>query len=306
MTGKSQVYILKTENRSEGIVKLMGKFHPGNWSGDKIALKANYNSSDDYPASTHIETLRTMVSQLKKYSPAQITLAERSGMGNTRSVLEKRGVLSLSEELGFETVILDELNKSEWVKISGAENHWVKGFYLPKLVFDADRIVETCCLKTHRFGGHFTLSLKNFVGWVAKTVPGGIYNYMAELHVSPFQRQMIAEINQQFKTDMIIMDAIQGFITQGPEKGKIIEPKLLLASSDRLALDAVGVALLRYYGVKGPVSKGKIFNQSQLKRAAELELGATSISEIELIGLDDSSQVNVNIIEEIFRKKMIF
>ena len=302
MTGNSQVYILKTENRSEGIGKLMEKFHTENWSGDKIALKANYNSSDDYPASTHIETLRTMVYQLKKYSPAQITLAERSGMGNTRSVLEKRGVLSLSEELGFETVVLDELDKSEWVKISGAENHWVKGFYLPKLVFDADHIVETCCLKTHRFGGHFTLSLKNFVGWVAKTVPGGIYNYMAELHVSPFQRQMIAEINQQFQTDMIIMDAMQGFVTQGPEKGKIIEPKLLLASSDRLALDAVGVALLRYYGVKGPVSKGEIFNQSQLKRAAELELGATSISEIELIGLDDSSKEIVDILEEIFWK----
>lgn len=76
MTGKSQVYILKTENRSEGIVKLMGKFHPGNWSGDKIALKANYNSSDDYPASTHIETLRSIVSQLLINETGKIVIFE--------------------------------------------------------------------------------------------------------------------------------------------------------------------------------------------------------------------------------------
>ncbi|PKL67844.1 MAG: hypothetical protein CVV28_03720 [Methanobacteriales archaeon HGW-Methanobacteriales-1] len=301
MSGKSQVYILKTEDRNHGIPKLMEKFSTEKWSGDKIALKANYNSSDDYPASTHIETMRNIVSELKKYSPAKLTLAERSGMGNTRSVLEKRGVFSLSEELGFETLVLDELDKTGWVKISGAENHWMKGFYMPKLVLDADRIVETCCLKTHRFGGHFTLSLKNFVGWVAKNVPGDRYNYMAELHVSPFQRQIIAEINQHFKTDMIIMDAIKGFVTQGPDKGQIIEPNLLLASSDRVAMDAVGVAILRAYGVKGPVAKGKIFKQAQLKRAVQLNIGVSSSSEIELIGLNQDSEEDIILIEDILR-----
>ncbi len=301
MTEKSQVYILKTEDRNYGIPKLMEKFSTENWSGDKIALKANYNSSDDYPASTHIETLKNIISELKKYSPAQITLAERSGMGNTRSVLEERGVFSLSEELEFEAVVLDELDKSEWFKISGAENHWMKGFYLPKLVLDADRIVETCCLKTHRFGGHFTLSLKNFVGWVAKTVPGGMYNYMAELHVSPFQRQMIAEINQHFQTDMIIMDAIKGFVTQGPDKGQIIEPNLLLASSDRVAMDAVGVAILRAYGVKGPVAKGEIFKQAQISKASQLNIGVSSASEIELINLNQESKEDTRLIEDLLR-----
>lgn len=301
MSGKSKVYILKTANRKESISKLMNHFSLKNWSGDSIALKANYNSSDDYPASTHMETLKNIVSQLKTWETGKITLAERSGMGNTRSVLEKRGVFSLAEELGFEAVVLDELDKLEWVKISGAENHWMKGFYLPKLVFDADRIVETCCLKTHRFGGHFTLSLKNFVGWVAKTVPGGMYNYMAELHVSPFQRQMIAEINQHFKTDMIIMDAIKGFVTQGPDKGQIIEPNLLLASSDRVAMDAVGVAILRAYGVKGPVAKGEIFKQAQLKRAMQLNIGVSSSSEIELISLNKDSEEDIMLIEDILK-----
>lgn len=327
----SEVYIIKTDDRNHGIPQLMKNFSLKDWSGHSIALKANYNSSDEYPASTHIETLKNIVSQLIINKTGKITLTERSGMGDTRDVLEKRGVFSLSEELGkefaaelgekrekidltrkkvvenkilvkaFETVVLNELGASEWRKISGSGNHWMRGFYLPELIFESDRIVETCCLKTHRFGGHFTLSLKNFVGWVAKKVPGGIYDYMAELHVSPFQRQMIAEINQHFQTDMIIMDAIKGFVTQGPEKGQEIEPNLLLASSDRVAMDAVGVAILRSHGVKNPVGKGDIFQQTQLKRAVELKIGASSADEIELINLNNVSKDDINEIKSVLR-----
>lgn len=327
---RSKVYFLKTEDREFGISELMSKFNLNKWSGKTIALKANYNSSHKYPASTHIETLKNIVSQLIINKTGKITLAERSGMGDTRTVLKESGVLSLSVELGkkfsehlvekslevkegkinnnpkklaFETVILDEISASDWYKISGTGNHWIKGFYLPKLIFESDKIVETCCLKTHSFGGHFTLSLKNFVGWVAKKVPSGIYNYMAELHVSPFQRQMIAEINQHFQTDLIIMDAIKGFVTQGPEKGLEIQPNLLLASSDRVAIDAVGVAILRLHGVKSPVGNGDIFQQAQLKRAVELNIGASSADEIELINLDNRSYKDINKIKSLLNQK---
>ena len=54
----------------------------------------------------------------------------------------------------------------------------------------------SCCLKTHRFGGDFSLSLKNNVGLVEEEGLEGIYNYMLELHVSPHQLEMIAEINK--------------------------------------------------------------------------------------------------------------
>ena len=56
------------------------------------------------------------------------------------------------------------------------------------MVRTAGGVVQTCCLKTHRYGGHFTLSLKNSVGLVAKRVPGDAYDFMRELHNSPHQR----------------------------------------------------------------------------------------------------------------------
>ena len=117
------------------------------------------------------------------------------------------GVFKLREELDFKVIVLDEEDRDKWVKIDQNGTHWIKGFYIPKMFLDSPRVIQTCCLKTHRFGGHFTLSLKNSVRIVAKKLPGGLYNYMAELHVSHYQRQMIAEINKYYDVDFVIMDA---------------------------------------------------------------------------------------------------
>jgi uncharacterized protein (DUF362 family) len=238
---------------------------------------------------------------LKGAKAEEITLGERSGMGDTRRVLEQMGVMDLSERLGFEAVVLDELAKEEWVKVDRDGTHWLKGFYVAKPFLDADKVVQTCCLKTHRFGGHFTLSLKNSVGLVAKRVPGTIYDYMWELHGSPFQRLMIAEINRHYRADLVVMDGIKAFISGGPEKGELVEPNLLLASEDRVAIDAVGVTILRLYGANGHVAKGSIFGLDQIRRAAELGVGVESASEIRLTSLDDESRGVAEKIERVLR-----
>ena len=56
------------------------------------------------------------------------------------------------------------------------------------------------------------------------------------------------------------MDGIKAFVTGGPEKGKEVEPDLLLASKDRVAIDAVGVAILKMYGAKGKVGEADVFD----------------------------------------------
>jgi uncharacterized protein (DUF362 family) len=148
------------------------------------------------------------------------------------------------------------------------------------------------------------MSLKNSVGLVAKKVPGGIYDYMWELHGSPFQRQMIAEINNHYNLDFVLMDGIKAFVTGGPEKGKIVEPNLLLASQDRVALDAVGVAVLKMYGAKGKIGEADVFEQDQLRRAAELGFGAKSVKEIQLTPLNDESRMDAEKIEQILKAQV--
>ena len=285
-----EVFILKTSDRAAGVKKLLSQFSLDEYKGKRVALKANFNSDDPFPASTHPDTLGAIVETLKDADVGDVTLAERSGMGNTRQVLENRGVFELSKKLNFSAVVLDEVARGDWVKIERDGTHWLKGFYIAKVFLDADKVVQTCCLKTHRFGGHFTLSLKNSVGLVAKRVPGTIYDYMWELHGSPFQRLMIAEINKFYPADLIIMDGMKAFVSGGPEKGQLVEPGFLLASQDRVAIDAVGVAILRIFGADGHIGEGGIFGLDQLRRAAELGVGVKSASEIRLAPLDDESR----------------
>lgn len=293
----SKVFLIYAYNRPGSIKRLLLEFDLA--TNGVIALKANYNSDDPFPGTTHPETLKALVKELKALGPEEIILAERSGMGYTPDVLKSRGVLELSRSLGFRLIDLDSLGIDGWEDVSSEGLHWRHGFKIARVFREADKVVQTSCLKTHRFGGHFTLSLKNSVGLVAARPPGTSYDYMRELHTSSYQRLMIAEINKFYQTDLVLMDAAQGFVSGGPEKGEIISPNLLLASSDRVAIDAVGVALLRHYGTTPEVMRGRIFDQEQIARAANLGVGVDSAEKVELVPLDEHSRKAAEVIRNV-------
>jgi uncharacterized protein (DUF362 family) len=259
------------------------------FDGKDIFIKPNFNSADSTPGSTSEETLAAIVKKLKTMSAGPLTIGDRSGMGNTREVMDQKHAFTLGKELGAKVVVFDELSRDDWEPLKPSDSHWQQGFAIPRLVRQAGGIVQTCCLKTHRFGGHFTLSLKNSVGLAAKTIPGNPYNFMRELHSSPDQRRMIAEINASYKPDLIVLDGIQAFTTGGPDKGTEVNSQVILAGTDRIAIDAVGVALLRHFGTTAEVSRGTIFEQEQIARAVQLGLGASSPKQIELVTGDRES-----------------
>jgi len=286
---QSTVYLIKTKNRHSGIHSLLQVCNPPSLSGKRVILKANFNSADPFPASTHHDMLRALVEEMRRRGADPVVLMERSGMGDTRRVLEERGVFALAGELGFSVVVLDELPREEWMHVPAPGSHWPEGFWLPAALVTGDPVIQTCCLKTHRFGGHFTLSLKNSVGLVARRIPGMGHDFMQDLHRSPDQRTMIAEINRFYPVDLVILDAIEGYARGGPEQGEQITPDLILASRDRVAIDAVGVALLRHYGTTSEVSKGRIFDLGQINRAAQLGVGVSRPEEISIVPVDTQS-----------------
>jgi uncharacterized protein (DUF362 family) len=132
------------------------------------------------------------------------------------------------------------------------------------------------------------MSLKLHVGVVPTTRHG--FSYMQELHGSPHQRSMIAEINAPFRPSLVILDGIDTFVDGGPMTGKEAKGDVFLASTDRVAIDAVGVAILKSLGGNAAIMKPKIFEQEQIARAVELGLGASSPSEIKLLAGDGKSE----------------
>jgi uncharacterized protein (DUF362 family) len=289
-SGLARIVVVKTSDRAEGVRRAIELLGENPVRGKQVLLKPNFNSAHQAPGSTHNSVLRSLIIELQRMGSTSITVADRSGMGNTRRVMQRKGIFEMAGEMGFAILALNELPEEEWVVRRSDGDHWRRGYAVPRLLLDSECVVQTCNLKTHRFGGHFTLSLKNSVGFVARTTSPGGYNYMGELHSSSHQRRMIAEINQSYYPALIVMDGVEAFVKGGPDTGTKVRPEVVLAGSDRVAIDAAGVAILRMYGTTPQVQRGKIFEQEQIARAVELGLGVSKASEIRLITGDSPSR----------------
>jgi len=295
----SRVALVKTEDRKNGVKASIKTLNINPVKGKNVLIKPNFNTADITPGSTHNDTLVALVEEVWAMGAKSISLGERS-YPPTQEVMEKKSILPLMDRLNVKIVNFDDLGSKDWVLFKPKKSHWPNGFRIARPILDSECLISTCCLKTHQYGGIFTLSLKLHVG-VVPTYRHG-YEYMKELHGSPHQRKMIAEINEPFKPALVILDGIDAFVDGGPMTGKRAKGEVFLASTDRVAMDAVGVAILKLLGSNDSIMKPKIFDQEQIARAVELGLGASSPSEIEVVSADEKSQGYRDRVLEILRK----
>jgi len=280
---KVNIALFKTQDRKEGIREVLKLLDFPSVNGKKVMLKPNFNTAGPAPASTHNDTLSQLIHEMREQGAAKITVGERSGPPPTKSVLEDKGIFQLAQELNFEIINYEELTEKDWVHFNPPGNHWKEGFYLARPGVEADYFVSTCCLKTHGYGGVFTMSIKLAVGLTPKKL-------MRELHNSPDMRKMIAELNLGYKPQLIVLDGIEAFVDGGPSRGTKKEANIFLAGIDRIAVDAVGIAVLKDLGSNEAIMGRKIFEQEQIKRAVELGLGVSKPEQIELVTPDKPSQ----------------
>lgn len=281
---KAKIVLFKTEDRKEGVREVLKIFDFPSLKNKKVLIKPNFNTADPAPGSTHNETLSQLIEEIRKQEAAKIAVGERSGPPRTQLVLKEKGIFQLAQDLNFKVINFEELNEEDWVHFNPSGNHWQNGFYLARPAVEAEYFVSTCCLKTHQYGGVFTLSLKLSVGLTPKKL-------MRELHRSPDMRKMIAEINLGYKPHLIVLDGIEAFVDGGPSRGKRERANLFLAGDDRIAIDAVGISILKELGSNETIMGRKIFEQEQIARAVELGLGITSADQIELVAPDKESQI---------------
>jgi len=91
MDGK--VALVHSTNHSKGVVKVIDLLGINPVKGKSVYLKPNFNTADDFPASTHNETLKTLIVKLQKLGAERIVIAERSGPSDTDDVLKQKGIL---------------------------------------------------------------------------------------------------------------------------------------------------------------------------------------------------------------------
>jgi len=292
----SQVALVNTEDRKSGVEASIRALDINPAKNKDVLIKPNFNTADQCPGSTHNDTLVALVEEFWKMGARSVSLGERSYAEN-RPVMAQKGIIPLMEKLDVRILDFDELDEKDWVKVDADNSHWQDGFRVARPILESECLIFTCCLKTHQFGGVITLSLKNSVGVVPTSRHG--FNYMSELHSSPHQRKLIAEMNAPFTPALVVLDGIDAFVDGGPATGRRAKGNVFLASTDRVAIDAVGVAILKSLGSNDQIMNTKIFDQEQIARAAELGLGASSPSEINLMSADEQSREYCDRVSEI-------
>ena len=203
---KTKVSLINTSDRESGIKKAIELLGINPVKGKKVLLKPNFNTADPFPGSTHNDTLTNLIPHLRSMEAKSITIGERSGHPDTADVLKEKGIYDMCEKFDVGLINFEELPSDQWIKVKPEQSHWINGFSVAKPVLDSECTVTTCCLKTHGYGGVFTMSLKLSVGITHK-------RNMAELHSSFISmRKMIAEINQAYKPSLILFEGIEAFV----------------------------------------------------------------------------------------------
>jgi uncharacterized protein (DUF362 family) len=227
--------------------------------GDVVFLKPNFNTADPYPASTDLNFLKAVTQLVYRAGAKLVMIGDSSTVTlNTRKVFDQLGVFDLQELPQPPRIYIFEEGK--WTKTPVPQGKYLKSVHLPAIIRRADKLIWLPCLKTHKYA-QLTGALKLAIGLVK---PFERMNF----HLRHLQEK-IAELNTLFHPDLVIMDARQIFINQGPSFGDVRQPNLILASTGRVAIDIVGVKIIQSF----PGNSLKDIQPEdlpQIKRALEL------------------------------------
>ena len=293
---RATVALVRTSDRAYGVKTAVGLLDINPVKGKQVLIKPNFNTADPYPGSTHRDTLVALIRQLRQMGAVSLTIGERSGPPATAKVIREKGIAELCSEHDVRLINFEDLPAAQWVRLRPEQSNWNDGFDVARPVLEAECVVSTCCLKTHGYGGVFTMSLKLSVGITRK-------RNMTELHTSfRSMRKMIAEINQAYSPSLIVLDGIEAFVDGGPMTGELKRADVILAGTDRIAVDAVGLAILKDLGSNEAIMGKKIFEQEQISRAVELGLGVSRPEEIEFVTGDDDSRVYAERLKGILKR----
>ncbi|MFQ5866889.1 MAG: DUF362 domain-containing protein [bacterium] len=262
-------------------------------SGQSVLVKPNVNSDDPYPGTTNPELVFEVVNMVREKDPQIIIVADRSNpWWDTLKAMKKVGIYEAAVQGGAEVVVF---SKGDYVKVNPENSyHWPQGFYLPDLVRQVDHIISLPVAKTHIIAD-FTMGIKNWVG----LIPPSDRKF---LHLKEREKEhfgsMISEIHLGKKPTFLVMDATKVFLSGGPSHGDLAEPGLVIASSDLVANDVTGLALLKTLGTIEEIQRRSVWDQPQIKRAVELGLGIKGPSEIVLktYGIPEEEKIRKQLI----------
>jgi len=139
----------------------------------------------------------------------------------------------------FKPIVFEE---QKFINISDDKAKVLKHFYIPKIVKEADLIINAPKLKTHVLT-KLTGAVKNLYG----CIPGGIKQiYHRDAEGEEKFSNLLIDIYQNIKPELNVMDAVISMEGKGPTGGKPKKTNLILASRNAIALDIAASKVMGY------------------------------------------------------------
>lgn len=244
--------------------------------GKRVLLKPNVVNDRPPPTTTNPQVVGAAARWARAAGAAEVIVADSSGIIRfpTSENLAATGIQAQAEAAGARVLALED---EPWVRVEPPQARALPHYYVSKPVYEADVFINLPVVKTHRFA-HFSCALKNLVG-----ITHPRYRPSVTFLAGDWQER-IAELNLAVHPALTVADATTVMIAGGPTSGTAASAGLLLLSGDRVALDAVALALLRSFGAWEKIRTTGIWQQRQIRRAVELGLGAAGPGRIQLAG----------------------
>lgn len=221
-------------------VTLLGGFSQWIRPGMNVLLKVNLIGPmpPESAAVTHAELVRAVVRLIKPLG-CTVWIGDSSGgaingKAQTGRSFAVSGLEAVAQEEGAVIKNFDREGVAEVQMANGAVMH------LAKPVFDADFIINLPKLKTHLLA-LYTGAVKNLYGCVPGLMKA---TYHKQAQSAREFGEVICEINKHVKPGLHILDGVVAMDGQGPTSGNPYAAGRILASTDRMALDAVAVSML--------------------------------------------------------------
>lgn len=203
---------------------------------------------------TSPEALAAVVRVLKERK-AHVTVGDRSARGFASYVaFDMTGLGQAAMDAGADEVFpapTPDEAPEEWVMLRPPawEETWAEqgGILAMRRIVEADHLVSVPVCKDHRWAA-YSMAMKTFIGAVGD--PSREPLHYKEFNPDRLSRD-IAILGQMFAPRLTVLDAWTALVNGGPE-GVLgddvrVEPRLVMASRDRIALDAAGASLIKLW-----------------------------------------------------------
>lgn len=202
---------------------------------------------------TSLAVLQAVIRIVKERDPGWIVVGDRSArLFQSTTVFEETGLGAAALAAGADEVYpapTPTQAPDDYVTLQPPawEETWEEqgGIVALRKVIEADHLINIPVAKNHRWAGH-SLAMKNLMGCVGDDARDPMHYTQDD--ADRLSRDIVI-LNQMFAPTLTVIDARTCIVNGGPEgmlaDGVVTEPGLILAGADRVALDAVGVALVQ-------------------------------------------------------------